>query len=82
MEAVEQACRCADDLAIARERYRATREPADLRAVGLVAKLLSDALSVLGFDPTARARLGVGEVRQKSKLEELLEARGRRSGGA
>lgn len=30
-------------------------------------------LSVLGFDPAARARLGLAEVKAKSKLEELRE---------
>jgi P27 family predicted phage terminase small subunit len=38
-------------------------------------KQLRDWLSDLGFTPTARARLGLAEVRRQSKLEELLAKR-------
>lgn len=31
--------------------------------------------SALGFDPTARSRLGLAEVKRQSKLEELAQAR-------
>ena len=31
--------------------------------------------SALGFDPTARSRLGLAEVKRQSKLEELMQAR-------
>lgn len=75
MEAVEQACRLTDDVAVARQRYRATRDPGDLRALVAVQKSLSDALSTLGFDPTARSRLGLAEVKRASKLDELRERR-------
>lgn len=75
METVEQACRLVDDVAVARERYRATRDPADVRALVAVQKLLHEALSVLGFDPTARSRLGLAEVKRVSKLDELRARR-------
>lgn len=75
MEAVEQACRLVDDVAIARERYRATRDPGDLRGLVSVQKLLHEALSCLGFDPTARSRLGLAEVKRASKLDELRARR-------
>lgn len=74
-EAVEQACRIADDLAVARRRYRATTDPADARALATIHKLLAEALSSLGFDPTARSRLGLAEVRRVSKLDELRARR-------
>jgi hypothetical protein len=35
-------------------------------------------LSLLGFTPSDRARLGVAEVKAKSKLEELMERRANR----
>jgi hypothetical protein len=70
-----EACRLADDVAVARERYRATREPADARTVAALSKSLTEALSVLGFNPTARSRLGVAEVRRVSALEHLLAQR-------
>lgn len=36
-------------------------------------KQLSQELSSLGFNPTARARLGLAEVKRRSKVQELLE---------
>jgi hypothetical protein len=63
------------------EDYEALREargtvpPKELRdARTEISKLMSD----LGFDPAARARLGLAEVKAASKLEEL---RSKRSGG-
>ncbi|MER7126760.1 hypothetical protein [Micrococcus luteus] len=70
-EAAEQACRLADDIAVARERYRATREPADGRMVATFHRELAAALGALGFDPASRTRLGVAEVTRVSKLEAL-----------
>ena len=78
MEAAEQACRLADDLEVARRRYRATTDPADGRMVKQFDEALAAALSRLGFDPTARARLGVAEVKRASALEELIAKRQRR----
>jgi hypothetical protein len=77
-EAVEEACRLADDLAAARTRYRATTDPGDLRALVAASKQFTDALSALGFNPTARARLGVAEVKRVSQLEKLLNERQQR----
>lgn len=71
MESVENACRLADDLSLARRIYRTTRDPADLRMVLQAQKLMAEALSSLGFDPSARSRLGLAEVRRVSKLDEL-----------
>lgn len=75
METVEQACRLADDLAAARKRYRATTDPSDGRLVVQLSKSMADALSSLGFDPTARSRLGVAEVKRASALENLIARR-------
>lgn len=78
MEAAEQACRLADDIEIARERYRATRDPGDGRMVVQFSKALTDALAALGFDPTSRSRLGVAEVKRASALDELIARRASR----
>lgn len=78
-EAIEQACRLADDVAAARRRYRATTDPADARALVALSKALTDGLSALGFDPTSRARLGVAEVKRASALDELIAKRAKRS---
>jgi hypothetical protein len=59
------------------ERLRAAgASPKDVReGRAEVAKLLSE----LGFDPTARAKLGLAEVKAQSKLEELRARRTERS---
>ena len=59
------------------ERLRAAgASPKDIReGRAEVAKLLSE----LGFDPTARAKLGLAEVKAQSKLEELRARRSQSS---
>lgn len=52
-----------------------TRLRAALRAVD---KQLVSNLSLLGFTPSDRSRLGLVEVKAKSKLEELMERRAAR----
>ena len=50
-----------------------------LRDLILVQRHIAGLLSQLGFDPTARARLGLAEVRTESKLEDLrAEASGKK----
>lgn len=75
---VEQVCLLTDDLALARERYRATRDAGDLRVVVAAEKQLTSMLGALGFDPTSRGRLGVAEVKAASALDQLLDRRARR----
>lgn len=71
----EEACRAIDDVQTARRRYRATTEPADARALVALGKRLDEALSALGFTPTARSRLGVAEVKKVSALEAMMARR-------
>jgi hypothetical protein len=73
IEIVEQTCRLADDLSIARDRYRETAEPKEGRLVATFSRELVSALASLGFDPAARSRLGVTEVTRVSKLAALRE---------
>lgn len=75
MAAAVEACRVADDLAVARRRYRATSDPKDAAALASMGKRFDEALSVLGFNPTARSRLGVAEVKRVSALDQLLQRR-------
>jgi phage terminase small subunit len=75
-QAAEEACRAVDDLAAARRRYRATTDPKDAAALVALGKRFDDALSQLGFNPTARSRLGVAEVTRVSKLEALRRQSG------
>jgi hypothetical protein len=41
-------------------------------------KLIQSSLSLLGFTPSDRSKLGLAEVKAKSKLEELMERRANR----
>ena len=75
IDSVEQACRLLDGVTAARERYLATREPADARAWVALNGELRSALAALGFDPTARSRLGVAEVKAASAIDKLIERR-------
>jgi hypothetical protein len=81
MAAAIEACLVADDLAIARRRYRATSDPKDAAALVSLGKRFDDALSVLGFNPTARSRLGVAEVKRASALQTLLIQRQQQQSG-
>ncbi len=73
--AIENAARLADDLALARKKYRATLEPGDGRLLVHLNKAFVDSLSSLGFDPTSRSRLGVAEVKAISAIDKLLAKR-------
>jgi hypothetical protein len=75
LQAIENAARLADDVALARKKYRATLESADGRLLVQINKSFVDALSTLGFDPTARSRLGVAEVKAISAIDKLLAKR-------
>jgi hypothetical protein len=78
MAAVEEVCRLEDDIALARERYRVTREPKDARALIGLNRALTAGLASLGFDPAARTRLGVAEVKAASAIDKLLDRQARR----
>ena len=49
----------------------------DRKALREVDKQVISLLSELGFNPAARSRLGLAEVKAKSKLEELRERQAR-----
>lgn len=72
MKQVEHACKVADDLALAREVYRTTRDVQDGRLVVALNKSFIEALASLGFTPVSRSQLGVAEVRRVSALEQLI----------
>jgi hypothetical protein len=48
------------------------------KALRELEKNITNSLSLLGFTPTDRSRLGVAEVKAKSKLEELRAKRDQR----
>lgn len=78
MAAIEEACRLEDDIALARQRYRATRDPKDARALVALNRALTAGLASLGFDPAARTRLGVAEVKAASAIDQLIARQERR----
>lgn len=73
--AVVRACQLADDLQAARQQWHRTMFKDDARTMLGLSKQFTDALSVLGFNPTARARLGVAEVKKMSALQQLMKER-------
>jgi hypothetical protein len=79
-DAVVEACQLADDVSQARRRYRATSDPSDARAVVALSRELQACLANLGFNPAARSRLGVAEVKKLSALDELMLKRRGQSG--
>jgi len=55
----------------------ATQQPDARKALRDLDKQIIGQLSMLGFDPSSRARLGLAEVKAQSTLEKLRETRGR-----
>jgi len=69
-----------DDVAFARRAWLA--DPTDAttgRMYRDLGKALDECLASLGLDPVSRSRLGVAEVKVRSKLEELRDRRAARS---
>lgn len=62
-----------EERATLRERVLIAGAASDRRALRELDKLIISQLSTLGFDPTARARLGVAEVTTRSVLQRLRE---------
>jgi hypothetical protein len=78
-EAIRNAAFLADASEAARNKYMATLDSADARAYVAINKSYTDALSSLGFDPIARSRLGVAEVKAATSIEKLLDRRQNRA---
>ncbi len=79
IDAIYNAATLADASEAARVKYMATLEANDGRAFVAINKAYTDALTSLGFDPLARSRLGVAEVRAATSIELLLERRQNRA---
>jgi hypothetical protein len=76
---LQMVCELLDRREILREEFLA--DPTE-RKVNMslleTEKLIQSSLSLLGFTPSDRSRLGLAEVKAKSKLEELMERRAMR----
>ena len=79
---LQMVCELLDRREILREEFLA--DPTD-RKVNMslleTEKLIQTSLSLLGFTPSDRSKLGLAEVKAKSKLEELMERRANRGEG-
>ena len=79
IDAISNAAFLADASEAARNKYMATLDAADGRAYVAINKAYTDALASLGFDPIARSRLGVAEVKAATSIDKLLERRQNRA---
>jgi hypothetical protein len=82
IDAISNAAFLADASEAARNKYMATLESNDGRAFVAINKAYTDALASLGFDPIARSRLGVAEVKAATSIDKLLERRHNRANAA
>jgi len=65
-----------EERAVLRELVMATQSTDARKALRDIDKQLIGQLSLLGFDPAARSRLGLAEVKAASTLEKLRQSRG------
>lgn len=75
MDLLIQTCTLLDDIEVAREVWRATRDSKHLRDLASLNKQLTDNLSALAFTPVARTRIAVAEVKKTNALEDLIARR-------
>lgn len=69
-----------DDLLLARAMWRDSGSDRDAKAYIALSKEVTSCLSALGLDPTARGRLGLAQVKTRSKLEEMRQRRASQGG--
>jgi phage terminase small subunit len=80
LESVKHAAILADEFAFAVAEYHRTHNSKDGMVMVAASKAFTSALADIGFNPTARARLGVAEVKRVSALEDLVNKRASGSG--
>ena len=76
---LQMCCELLDRREILREEFLGdpTNRPVNMSLLE-TEKLIQTSLSLLGFTPSDRSRLGLAEVKAKSKLEELMDRRANR----
>lgn len=67
-------CEMIDERSALRLQVLRDKRPEDRRALRTLDSQTMQGLSLLGFTPTDRSRLGIAEIRKQSKLEELRAA--------
>lgn len=78
IEILLMTCEMVDERWNLRVRVMTDNNPKDRRGLRELEKSIYSNLSLLGFTPTDRTRLGVAEVKKMSKLEELLAKKAQR----
>ena len=78
MELLLITCELVDERWSLRAKVLQTEDKALRRQLNELTRILIGNLSLLGFTPTDRSRLGVAEVKTQSKLEEMLVRRANR----
>lgn len=68
-------CEMIDERWNLRAKVLQSEDSKDRRNLNQLTKLIQENLSLLGFTPADRTRLGVAEVKAQSKLEELMARR-------
>jgi len=76
---VEMTCEQMDERTRLRRLVWDTGDPRHRRALRELERTIRESLSLLGFTPTDRARLGLNEVKRQSKIEELRERQASRA---
>ena len=78
LELLTMTCEMVDERWNLRVKVMQSDDPKMRRGLRELDKQIVSNLSLLGFTPSDRSRLGVAEVKAKSKLEELMERRANR----
>lgn len=71
-------CELVDERWQLRGEVLQTKDPRQRRQLNDLTRIIIGNLSLLGFTPTDRSRLGVAEVKTQTKLEELMARRASR----
>ena len=78
VELLLMTCEMVDERWNLRAKVMRDGDAKDRRGLRALETLIINNLSLLGFTPTDRSRLGVAEVKAQSKLEELMSRRAER----
>ena len=71
-------CEMIDERWNLRVQVMTNNDPKDRRGLRELDRAIVSNLSLLGFSPSDRSRLGLGEVKKMSKLEELMTKKAQR----
>lgn len=75
IELLLMVCESLDERTVLVEQVKETRDPKDRRALRALNSEIMSSLSLLGFTPADRTRLGVAQVKAKTRLEEMIARR-------